>query len=176
MPMFGELYQASGVSLPAVTVMVIYSAEFIRHYGCLILVLILAGSFILIRAMRHAPFALRVHQSCSSSLLGNTVRGLAIMRITETLAVLLKVGVPALTAPETAGKTAGNLYLQKVLEETCSGMRAGQSIARSLAKDGVFDEMYTRMIAAGEESGSLAEMLAALAAHLKRTCCTGWIA
>jgi len=169
MPMFGELYQASGVSLPAVTVMVIYSAEFIRHYGCLILVLILAGSFILIRAMRHAPFALRVHQKLLFlPLLGNTVRGLAIMRITETLAVLLKVGVPALTALETAGKTAGNLYLQKVLEETCSGMRAGQSIARSLAKDGVFDEMYTRMIAAGEESGSLAEMLAALAAHLKK--------
>ena len=169
MPMFTELYATSGVPLPALTILVISSAEFIRHFGLLVLVLFLAGSFIITGVIRKTPLALPVHHRVLTlPIVGKTIRGRAIMQITETLAVLLKVGVPALTALETAGKTVENLYLQQVIKETCLNMRAGQGIARSLAQYRIFEEMYIRMIAAGEESGSLAEMLDALATHLKK--------
>lgn len=169
MPMFADLYEGSGVSLPALTRLVMHSADFIRHYGLLTLTVGIAGICLVMRACQRPALGLAVQRTLFRfPMLGKTLRSMALMHITETMAVLLKVGVPALTALETARNTSDNPYLQDIVGRTCQDMQAGKGIALSLAQHGLFEEMYIRMIAAGEESGSLGEMLEALSKHLRK--------
>jgi type II secretory pathway component PulF len=168
-PMFSELYSGAGVPLPLVTTLVMCGADFIRDYGLLALVLSVSALYLLLRACRRPPFALAVQRRLfSMPVVGRLLKDLALMHITETAAVLIKVGVPALTALETARDTSTNPYVQNIVEQTCLQMQDGKSIAWSLAEYGRFEEMYIRMIAAGEESGHLAEMLEALNGHLRK--------
>lgn len=169
MPMFVDLYEGSGVPLPVLTSLVMHSADFIRHYGFLVLMVGLAAVYQAVRACRRPALGMAVQRRLFSlPMLGKMLRGMALMHITETMAVLLKVGVPALSALETARNTTENPYLQVIVEKTCLDMRAGRGIAVSLAQHGLFEEMYIRMIAAGEESGSLVGMLEVLSKHLRR--------
>lgn len=169
LPMFAELYASSGVPLPFLTTLVIKTGLFIRDYGVFLVALVLLGGFLMRKACTSTCLVLPMHQRLLSlPLMGRMAAGLAVLQMTETLAVLLQVGVPALTALETAGTAVGNLYFRHIIAETCQNMRAGQSIAASLAPYRQFDEMFIRMIAAGEESGSLPEMLAALSRHLQK--------
>jgi type II secretory pathway component PulF len=128
----------------------------------------LAG-FLLRKACTSDRLTLAMHQGLLSlPVLGRTATALASLQMTETLAVLLQAGVPALTALETAGQAVNNRYYSCIIAEICENMRAGRSIAASLASYRQFDEMFVRMIAAGEESGSLSEMLMALSRHLQK--------
>lgn len=169
LPMFAELYASCGVPLPFLTVLVIKTGLLIRDYGAFLAAMLLLGGFFMRRACTSPRWAPAIHQRLLClPLMGRMAAGLAVLQMTEMLAVLLRVGVPALNALETAGTAAGNLYFRRIIAETCQNMRAGQSIAASLASYRQFDEMFVRMIAAGEESGSLAEMLTALSRYLQK--------
>ncbi len=168
-PMFSELYTGSGVPLPTITTVVMFSAGFIRNYGLLALFVLSSIGYLLLRVSRRPNVAFALQRRLMAvPILGKCLRGLALMHISETAAVLLKAGVPAMTALETAGNTSANPYVQNIVERVCLDMQAGKGIALSLAQHGLFEEMYVRMIAAGEESGHLAEMLEVLSRHLQK--------
>ncbi len=90
---------------------------------------------------------------------GPLVQMVAISRFSRTLATLLSAGVALLQAMGIVRSVLGNAALQKVVEEATTSIREGQSIADPLKASGRFPPLVTHMIAIGEKSGQLEEML-----------------
>lgn len=83
----------------------------------------------------------------------------AVARFSRTLATLLSSGVPLLKAMEITRNVLGNVELQGVIEEARNSIREGESIAEPLKRSGRLPPIVTHMIAVGERSGQLEEML-----------------
>jgi general secretion pathway protein F len=94
-----------------------------------------------------------------SPLFGKLVLMVAVSRFARTLSTLLKSGVPLLTALEITRNVLGNSELMKVIDEARTSIREGESIAGPLKRSGKFPPIVTHMIAIGERSGQLEEML-----------------
>jgi general secretion pathway protein F len=92
-------------------------------------------------------------------LFGPIFRMLAVSRFSQTLATLLKSGVPLLKAMEITRLVLDNAALAKVVEDAASQVREGESIAQPLKRSGQFPPIVTHMIAVGEKSGQLEAML-----------------
>jgi hypothetical protein len=92
-------------------------------------------------------------------VLQEVVRMLAVSRFSKTLATLLKSGVPLLKAMDIVKNVLDNAKLSKVVEEAIGSIREGESIAGPLRKSGQFPPIVTHMIAVGEKSGQLEQML-----------------
>jgi general secretion pathway protein F len=92
-------------------------------------------------------------------VLGTLIRMLAVSRFSRTLATLLRSGVPLLKAMEIVKSVLDNGKLEKVIETAIGSIREGESIAGPLKRSGDFPPIVTHMIAAGERSGQLEQML-----------------
>jgi general secretion pathway protein F len=90
---------------------------------------------------------------------GTLVRMLAVSRFARTLSTLLKAGVPLLKAMEIVKNVLDNAKLEKVIETAAGSIREGESIAGPLKRSGDFPPIVTHMIAVGERSGQLEQML-----------------
>jgi general secretion pathway protein F len=83
----------------------------------------------------------------------------AVSRFTRTLATLLSSGVQLLAAMEIGKNVLENKHLEGVVAGAIGAIREGESIAEPLKRSGAFPPMVTHMIAVGEKSGQLEEML-----------------
>jgi type II secretory pathway component PulF len=86
-----------------------------------------------------------------------------ISRFTRTLGTLLASGIPLLDALKIGEAVLGNQVYSKTLEEVRSNVREGTSLAKPLRDSGVFPPLVTRMIAVGEQTGEMEEMLTKVA-------------
>jgi general secretion pathway protein F len=92
-------------------------------------------------------------------LFGPLLVMVAVARFSRTLATLLASGVPVLTAMDITRNVLGNTELMRVVEDASGSIREGEGIAKPLRQAGRFPPMVTHMIAVGERSGQLEEML-----------------
>lgn len=92
-------------------------------------------------------------------IFGPLVRMLAVSRFARTLATLLRAGVPLLKAMDIVKNVLDNAKLEKVIETAAGSIREGESIAGPLKRSGDFPPIVTHMIAVGERSGQLEQML-----------------
>lgn len=90
---------------------------------------------------------------------GALIRQIAIARFSRTLATLLKSGVPLLSSLDIVKNIVGNTRLAHVIEESRDAIREGESIAAPLRRSGEFPPLVYHMVAIGERSGQLEEML-----------------
>jgi general secretion pathway protein F len=96
-------------------------------------------------------------------VVGDLVRMLAISRFSKTLSTLLSSGVPLLTSLDIVRNIVENTVLSKVIENARDAIREGESIAAPLKRSGEFPPLVFHMIAIGEKSGQLEQMLANVA-------------
>jgi general secretion pathway protein F len=90
---------------------------------------------------------------------GSLLRMLLVSRFSRTLATLLKAGVPMLTAMDITKNVVTNTVLAGVVEMARDAIREGESIAGPLKRSGQFPPLVYHMVAVGERSGQLEEML-----------------
>jgi type IV pilus assembly protein PilC len=96
-------------------------------------------------------------------VLGEVLRKASIARFTRTLGTLIKSGVPILTGLEITARTAGNKVISASVLKTRASIREGETLANPLRECDVFPAMVVQMIAVGEETGALDEMLRKIA-------------
>ena len=96
-------------------------------------------------------------------VVGSLVHKEAVSRFCRTMATLVQGGVPILTSFEVAERAVGNKVLRQAIEQVKSAVREGEALALPLRRSGVFPALVTNMIAVGEETGNLQEMLARVA-------------
>ncbi|MFM9876343.1 MAG: type II secretion system F family protein [Rhodoglobus sp.] len=99
------------------------------------------------------PFKLKL------PVFGNLFRKVAIARFTRNFATMTGSGVPVLQSLAIVGETSGNWVLERALINVQDSVRAGRTIAEPLANEPMIPSMVTQMIAVGEDSGSLEQML-----------------
>ena len=92
-------------------------------------------------------------------LFGTVARMVAVARFSRTLSTLLASGVPLLKAMDIVKNVLGNRKLEKVIQDATGSIREGESIAQPLKRSGDFPPIVTHMIAVGEKSGQLEQML-----------------
>ena len=96
-------------------------------------------------------------------VLGDVLRKSAVSRFTRTLGTLIASGVSILDGLEITAKTAGNRVIHDAVMESRKSIAGGETIAAPLQKSKVFPSMVISMIAVGEQTGGLDEMLTKIA-------------
>jgi general secretion pathway protein F len=92
-------------------------------------------------------------------LIGQVARMVSISRLASTLATMLSSGVQLLEALDVSRRVMNNRVLEQAVEEARQNIREGETIAEPLRRSGQFPPLVTHMIAVGEKSGEMEEML-----------------
>jgi len=163
-PTFQEMFASVGLVLPLPTRLVIALSAALQAYWWAFLG-ILAG---LIMAVRRAYGTPRGRLAIDRLLLatpivGDLIRKTAVSRFTRTLGTLVSAGVSILDGLEITAKTAGNRVVADAILASRSSIAGGDTIAAPLARSQVFPPMVISMIAVGEQTGGLDEMLRKIA-------------
>ncbi len=154
------IFKSMDKALPWYTDLLIMVSTFTSKYWWLILAGFVVGYLSFSRWKRTPEGRLRVDSFLlNMPIFGRLVMMVAIARFSRTLSTLLAAGVALLPAMGIVRNVLGNAVLEKVVEEATSSIREGQSIAEPLKASGRFPPMVTHMIAIGERSGELEEML-----------------
>lgn len=103
------------------------------------------------------PFTLRL------PIFGPLVTKMAVARFSRNLSMMLDAGVPIIQALSIVGQASNNWKIEQTVRDIQESIRGGRSFAVPLAKAGVFPPMVAQMVAVGEESGTLAQMLGSIA-------------
>ena len=92
-------------------------------------------------------------------VMGPVLKKIAVARFTRTLGTLLQSGVPILDALEICARTSGNVIIEAGIMQVRQSISEGKNMAEPLAATGVFPDMVVQMIAVGEQTGALDQML-----------------
>ncbi len=95
--------------------------------------------------------------------IGDVVQKVALARWSRTFSGTVSSGVPILQAIQISGQTAGNAVIQEAMDEVYDSVKKGGTIAKPLEEASVFPPMVSHMVAVGEESGQLEQMLEKIA-------------
>jgi type IV pilus assembly protein PilC len=164
-PVFESMFGQVGLALPLPTRIVIGLSAFLRGVGGLIVVGGAIGGFFLIKQYYATPNGkLQIDKlMLSFPVLGDVLRKSAVSRFTRTLGTLISSGVSILDGLEITAKTAGNRVIQDAIMASRASIAGGDTISAPLAKSAVFPPMVISMIAVGESTGGLDEMLSKIA-------------
>jgi type IV pilus assembly protein PilC len=163
-PVFESMFGSVGLALPLPTRIVIGLSRFLKGYWYLIGGGI-AGSFVLVKKYYASPNGkLQIDKAMLKvPVLGDVLRKSAVSRFTRTLGTLISSGVSILDGLEITAKTAGNRVIQDAIMASRASIAGGDTIAAPLQKSAVFPPMVISMIAVGEQTGGLDEMLSKIA-------------
>jgi len=95
------------------------------------------------------------------------VMQISLARFLDTLATLQRSGVPILTSIDIAANTVGNTMIERELRAARDGLMKGSFLSKELAKGGLFPRMMIRMIAVGEQTGKMEDLLSRTAAYYR---------
>lgn len=159
-PKVTAIFKDQGADLPFMTQMLITISEVFSNWWFIIIPLFVGGIVAFFQWKRTTKgkhrwdrFVLKV------PVVGGLVRMIAISRFARTLGTLLSSGVPLLQALDIVKDILGNSRLVEVVEDARVNIREGDSIAQPLKRSGEFPPLVTHMIAIGEKSGQLEDML-----------------
>ncbi len=153
---FDELQQA----LPIPTLVLISVTDFLKDYWWALL-MVIGGSIL---ALRQYVATENGHRTYDRIILkipitGKLLRTIVTTRFARTLAILLNSGIPLLQSMDIARAVANNAIISGAIESAKEGIREGESIAEPLRRSKVFPSMVIHMIAVGEKTGELEQML-----------------
>ncbi len=168
-PKIVDVFANMGHELPAMTQALIKVSDFVRAYG-LYIAIALFVAYILFKQITKIPkwkykyhnFVLKI------PVIKKMVRGLNTARFARTLSILASSGVPILDAMAISAKVVQNLPMRTAIENAADKVREGMTINRALEQSKYFPPMTVHLIASGESSGKLDEMLERAAVQQER--------
>lgn len=168
-PRIVEQFASFGGDLPLLTQIVIGISEFLTAYGLGIALFIILSIFGFAFAHRQPAFRLSAHTLILKvPLIGGLVQTVNTARFARAMSVLLNGGSPVLEALVAAKSTLMNSHMRGTIDKTIDQVREGASLSGTLKKAEHFPSMLSYMIAAGERSGELPQMLERVADYLDR--------
>jgi type IV pilus assembly protein PilC len=159
-PTFAKIFKDFGGELPLPTKIVLGASNFLKSFWYLGLGGLAATIIMFKRYYATNQGELVIDRmKLRMPILGDLLKKAAIARFTRTLGTLISSGVPILTGLEITARTAGNRVIQEAVLATRSSIREGETISAPLKNSDAFPPMVVQMIAVGEETGALDEML-----------------
>jgi len=163
-PTFASMFASANIPLPLPTRIVIGLSHALKTYWWVLV----GGVFLIVTAIRKYYATndgkLQIDRLLlKAPVLGDVLRKSAVSRFTRTLGTLISSGVSILDGLEITAKTSGNRVIQDAIMESRTSIAGGETIAAPLKKSQVFPPMVISMIAVGEQTGGLDEMLSKIA-------------
>ncbi len=168
-PAFSKVYEQLNMTLPAITLLLVNISNVIAHQTIFV-VLVIGGVYYAIRRYTQTKQGKRNLHALLLKLpiLGKLLRKIALARFSMTFGSAIKAGVPLIQALGVAGETTGNVILQEAVQKVMEAVNQGSTLHVPIEQTKQFPSMMTRMIAAGEQSGNLDEMLEEINRFYKR--------
>lgn len=159
-PKISQMFTDMGATLPLITRILIGGSNLVTTYWYVLMALAGLGVWAFLKWKKTEQGTKKVDGwLLKMPIFGPLIRMLAIARFTRTLATLLKSGVPLLTSMGIVRALVTNTILGKVIEDARDAIREGESIAGPLKRSGEFPPIVYHMVAIGERSGQLEDML-----------------
>lgn len=159
-PMFSSMFASNGKALPAATQVVLDISNFVRAHAIVLAVGVagVVGGTIFIFSDENSrrqldPMLMQI------PIIGDLMKKIGIARFARTLGTMIQSGVPILDALDITGKVAGNYAIETAIMRTRQSISTGNSIAGPLEQARIFPRMAISMIAIGEQTGALDQML-----------------
>lgn len=159
-PTFAAMFQSTGGTLPLPTQMILDASNFIQSNFIFIIIVMFSIPFGLYRYYKTPAGKFAMDKfSLRLPVFGDLIRKSATARFTRTLSTLLNAGVPIIDSLRITSRTAGNKVLELGIKKSLESISGGQTIAEPLAATKIFPAMVIQMVAVGEKTGGLADML-----------------
>jgi general secretion pathway protein F len=159
-PQIVSVFANTKQKLPLLTVMMLGVSNFMRDYGIVLGLALIAAWFGWRRALQNPALKRRWHTwLLTAPVYGKFERSLNTARFASTLAITTGSGVPILRALDTSRETLSNVAMRELVEQATASVREGVSLARALSVQKHFPPMLVHMIRAGEITGELPAML-----------------
>ncbi len=160
-PKFEEIFINIGIELPGLTRIVLFIGITLKDHA----LFVIGGAVVLIVGLR-----LYVKKTATGRrqwdwvmlhlpIFGPLTQKVALSRFSRTFGTLIRSGVPILGALEVVAGTAGNTLVAEAVTNARENVRQGENLAGPLGESGLFPPMVVRMIAVGEKSGALEQLL-----------------
>jgi general secretion pathway protein F len=163
-PKVTKVFDDMKVTLPWTTRFLIFSSNALQDYWFLFIPMVIGTvTSIVLWSRSESGKPVWDRLLLKVPVFGGLVRMLSVARFTRTLATLLKSGVPLLTAMDIVRNVVTNSVLAAVIDTAKDAISEGESIAAPLKKSGEFPPLVYHMIAIGEKSGQLEDMLVSVA-------------
>ncbi|POH70098.1 type II secretion system F family protein [Cryobacterium zongtaii] len=163
-PVFKGMFEGLGGTLPLPTQMLVWLSEMMIY---IVPVVVIGSVFFTVwwHKNRHTERVRKVIDPLKLKLpvFGPLMTKIAVARFTRNFSAMIGAGVPILKALQIVGETSGSWVVEMALRNVAESVRQGKSIAGPLANEPIFPAMVTQMIAVGEDSGSLEQMLGKIA-------------
>jgi type IV pilus assembly protein PilC len=159
-PVFSNLFASLHAQLPVPTQILVNISHNMIWIGPLLVVIVVVVAVWWHRNKHEDrvravvdPWRLRL------PVFGLLMRKVAIARFSRNFATMTGAGVPILQSLGIVGDTSGNWVIEQAMRRIQDAVRSGKSLAEPMANEPVFPAMVTQMVAVGEDSGSMEEML-----------------
>ena len=159
-PQIVQVFEGIGQKLPLLTRSLIAVSDFTRAYGLWVLIALVAALILTRMMLRRGGPKRRYHQLLLRvPMISRLVRGLNTARFARTLSILTGSGVPVLEALRISASVVSNIPMRAAVDEAARRVREGAALHAALEHSGYFPPMTIHLIASGESSGKLEEML-----------------
>ncbi len=164
-PTFEELFKGFGAELPAFTQLVIDLSRFIRDYWWAILLGLAATVIILSNLWKRSPKFREIidRAMLKAPVFGPILNKSALARFARTTSTMFAAGVPMVEALDSVAGATGSIVYGNAVKEMRDDIATGQSLRLAMEQQRLFPHMVKQMVAIGEESGALDEMLGKVA-------------
>ena len=160
-PTFKSLFDGFGAKLPEFTLMVLNLSDLVQNYGIEVGAGVAFAGYMGIRSYHRNRIFRNMIQRLILKLpiIGNILNQASIARFTRTLSTTFAAGVPLNEALGSVAKATGNIVYEEAIMVIRESISSGQNLQFAMQRSGVFPIMVVQMVAIGEESGSLEQML-----------------
>jgi len=159
-PTFANLFDDLGGTLPAPTRFLVFLSDVLR-VGIIPLVIAVIVAFAVWSRVKNTDRARNIVDPVKLKLpvFGKLFQKIALSRFARNLGTMTKSGVPILQSLDIVADTTGNVVLARAVRDVQESIRRGESLAAPLSQHPVFPPMVVQMLAVGEDTGALDDML-----------------
>ena len=163
-PAFANVFKSFNAELPLATRLLVGSSEFTLRYGWAVGIASVIAFFAL-RRWKAQPQGRRVWDRwmLKAPLAGRIVQKATLSRFSRSFAIALKSGVPIEQALTVVSQTVDNAYISRKVEAMREAVERGDTILRAAIVSGIFTPVVLQMIAVGEETGAIDELMEEIA-------------
>ncbi len=164
-PVFQEIFASFGAELPAFTLFVVGLSNFMQAYWYFALAAMFIAGYLFKKAhLNSQAFRDNVDKHILKlPVIGDLLRKAAVARYARTLSTTFAAGVPLPDALESAAGASGNAVFRDVILDIRAEVSSGMQMNLAMRSGNIFPDMVIQMVAIGEESGALDDMLAKVA-------------
>ncbi len=168
-PKFAEVFEQFGSELPLVTKILIGTSDLFINYWWAIIIALFGSTVGIITYLRSAQGALKWGEyKLKIPVVGDIISRASMARYSRSFALMMKAGVPLNQSLALCARAIDNDFLELKIDKIRAGVERGESLLRTHQNSGMFSPLVLQMVAVGEESGQIEELLAEVAGFYER--------